>query len=369
MIWQGYPVLIVGTSDICRVFHPLAVAVCYSETEADFAFIFNALKKSCSSLHGTVWEPNVLLADASVAITNGFKAVFGIPARRLQCFFHVIKNIESKIRNIKEKQNIVRDIHSLQLSTDDETFTTALNLFLKKWRDAGDGNSNQSIKDFLNYFEKTWLGENQFWYEGASDQFPSTNNGLESTNSVIKKEQTLRERLPVGQFLEVLKVSLVEKWSYERNPQNPNTKPFATTIKLTTKIWTEAYQWVKLKPKLFEEKEDKTTFFYTKSRNATEVLTQEDVQIWKDTHLKWECFDTFRKSQEIVKITLYSENDKMTSRCTCSSFLKQYVCKHSLGLLVIMKHAKVPIEAKSVPLGQKRKRGRPAIAKKALLIQ
>lgn len=42
-----------------------------------------------------------------------------LPARRIRCFFHVVKNIES-----------------------------ALSLFLKKWHDAGDDNSNQSIKDF-----------------------------------------------------------------------------------------------------------------------------------------------------------------------------------------------------------------------------
>lgn len=92
-IWQGYPVLIVGTSDICIVFHPLAVVVCYSKTAVDFSFMFNALKKSCSSLLETIWEPNLLFVDASLAITNGLKAVFGIPTRRFQCFFNVFKTL------------------------------------------------------------------------------------------------------------------------------------------------------------------------------------------------------------------------------------------------------------------------------------
>jgi len=38
------------------------------------------------------------------------------------------------------------------------------------------------------------------WFEGAAVVFPSANNGLEATNAVIKREHTLRERLPVGNF-------------------------------------------------------------------------------------------------------------------------------------------------------------------------
>ncbi|XP_031357818.1 uncharacterized protein LOC116181586 [Photinus pyralis] len=120
LVWQGYPVLIVGTSDICRKFHPLAVAVCFGEAEADFAFIFQAMKQSYMNIHQMIWKPNVLLADASVAITNGFKSVFGTPARRLQCFFHVLKNVDSVIRGITEKTEIGRDLHALQLCIDDE---------------------------------------------------------------------------------------------------------------------------------------------------------------------------------------------------------------------------------------------------------
>ncbi|KAB0790703.1 hypothetical protein PPYR_14849, partial [Photinus pyralis] len=368
LVWQGYPVLIVGTSDICRKFHPLAVAVCFGEAEADFAFIFQAMKQSYMNIHQMIWKPNVLLADASVAITNGFKSVFGTPARRLQCFFHVLKNVDSVIRGITEKTEIGRDLHALQLCIDDEVFIIAENLFLKKWESKNVTN-HQAIKDFINYFKKTWLGINRFWYEGACARFPSTNNGLESINATIKKEHTLRERLPVGQFMEALRTSLVEKWSYERNPENPNYKPFFSTIKLTTKLWTDAYQWVKLKPKMFEEKSNEKTIYYTKSTNATEVLNQEEMQTWKNTYLKWECFDDFRKSQTVLKLACYSENEELVSQCTCSRFLKEYICEHSLGLLVILGKAKVPIEAKSVPLGQKRKRGRPTTAKKALIIQ
>ena len=40
-------------------------------------------------------------------------------------------------------------------------------------------------------------------------------------------------------------------------------------------------------------------------------------------------------------------------------FLKNYKCKHVEGIAIRLKMVDPPSEAKSVPLGEKRKRGRP----------
>jgi len=55
--------------------------------------------------------------------------------------------------------------------------------------------------------------------------------------------------------------------------------------------------------------------------------------------------------------------------CTCPSFLKNYICKHIIGMSIRLKYCKPPQEAKNVEIGTKRKRGRPSKAKKALLTQ
>ena len=73
VVWQGYPLVLVGTSDQDRKFHPYAVAVCKGEGTDDFSFIFESLRS-----HHLVWHPEVLLADGSDAITAGFRAVFVI---------------------------------------------------------------------------------------------------------------------------------------------------------------------------------------------------------------------------------------------------------------------------------------------------
>jgi UDP-N-acetylmuramoylalanine-D-glutamate ligase len=57
-----------------------------------------------------------------------------------------------------------------------------------------------------------WLSTHQNWYEGIAEYTPSQNNGLESHNLVIKKEETFRERMPLSRFLHQ-SLQAVEKWS------------------------------------------------------------------------------------------------------------------------------------------------------------
>ena len=54
---------------------------------------------------------------------------------------------------------------------------------------------------------------------------------------------------------------------------------------------------------------------------------------------------------------------------TAPAFLKNYICKHVVGMGIRLKQCKPPAAAKTVPIGEKRKRGRPAKAKTALLVQ
>ena len=42
--WQGFPVLIVGTTDSDRKFHPIGLSVCIEEKQKDFEFIFKVIR-------------------------------------------------------------------------------------------------------------------------------------------------------------------------------------------------------------------------------------------------------------------------------------------------------------------------------------
>ena len=56
------------------------------------------------------------------------------------------------------------------------------------------------------------------------------------------------------------------------------------------------------------------------------------------------------------------ENDShwKTSKCNYPYMLTNYVCKHVVGMAVRLKCYKPPPPAETVPIGEKRKRGRPS---------
>ena len=56
------------------------------------------------------------------------------------------------------------------------------------------------------------------------------------------------------------------------------------------------------------------------------------------------------------------------SNCNCSSFQKNYICKHLLLQAIRLKFVEVPLTAKTVDLEDKPKRGRPKTVSKALKI-
>jgi hypothetical protein len=57
-------------------FKEYPLTICSKETYEDFSFIFNAVKKAAKKFHSFEYRPNILIADAAPAITNGFKAAF-----------------------------------------------------------------------------------------------------------------------------------------------------------------------------------------------------------------------------------------------------------------------------------------------------
>lgn len=78
------------------------------------------------------------------------------------------------------------------------------------------------------------------WYEDAAVGLPSTNNGVEATNAVIKAEHTLRVRLPIGEFLGCSS-DMVRQWSQRRNPKSVNWTFFNETTIISLGPWTKYF--------------------------------------------------------------------------------------------------------------------------------
>ena len=97
----------------------------------------------------------------------------------------------------------------------------------------------EGVASFIEYFESSWL-------EGYAIDHPSTNNGLESTNMQIKRQNTIRERLELSRFLTVVEQDIVKNWSADRAPGRDGDDPkipVQDVPKRDLKLWTEAYQW------------------------------------------------------------------------------------------------------------------------------
>jgi hypothetical protein len=137
------------------------------------------------------------------------------------------------------KENIKQDICSLQLSESEDIFESAYILFKEKWLKV---NSTEiPTKKFFEYFEGEWINKHPGWYEGYASGVPSTNNGLESTNRVIKDEGTYRIKLSLGRFLEVVKTNIVERWSKEMDETKAFSKPFYEKISIQHNLWIQSF--------------------------------------------------------------------------------------------------------------------------------
>lgn len=107
LIWQGFPVLVLGITDKNRKSHPLCLGVSTNERQEDFQMIFDGLKEKVLTLFDHVMEPKVLVCDGAQATINAFIEVFGNAPIVRMCWAHEKKNMQQKVQKTihKTKQN------------------------------------------------------------------------------------------------------------------------------------------------------------------------------------------------------------------------------------------------------------------------
>lgn len=235
LILQGYPVLVVGTTDKQKHFHPFGAAISSNENTYSFTFIFQAIKKAAKDLINYEFNPTHLIADAAGAITLGFINTFGSDFTRVMCWFHAIKCIDDHLHLISlnsARIQIREDICNLQLCISEPIFDKAYELFKIKW---------QKEEAFLEYFDSEWKKKNKGWFEGYAVGLPSTNNALEGSNKYIKKEATLNEIHNIGRFMSILEVEVIKKWSADRDITKQQHVQFYEKPNLKDDLWTCAY--------------------------------------------------------------------------------------------------------------------------------
>jgi hypothetical protein len=352
LIWQGFPVIIVGTTDKDRHFHPFGLSVSTNEKKEDFKFVFNAVKEAVEIQHKISFQPNVLVCDAAKSIQNAFLEIFGSQSVVRMCWAHAKKNIVKHVDKLITKEHrieILNDVDLIQLATSPEIFQRVSAMFLEKW---------STYVDFCEYFKKEWIQLNPNWFEGVANGTQSTNNALEAFNRVIKDSNTLRERLSLGHFL-TKAIDMVRSWSHEYEME---LKKVFDKPSMTLNLWTKSYNWAKLPKKII--KKNGTSNTYRVPAKLLETVPENTAADW-DTLEKYK--DQLFESYEVI---LPTDSDKwLDGQCTCPAFFKINMCKHVVGLAIRLKYVSAPLEARNISIGEKRKRGSPSKSKKALLMQ
>ncbi|CAF2080660.1 unnamed protein product [Rotaria magnacalcarata] len=185
--------------------------------------------------------------------------------------------------------------------------------------------------NFIEYFQNEWLTIHNAWYEGVGHFTPSANNALEATNNIIKKKNTLGERLLLSR-VKVLAFEIVEKWS---------------------KCYERGYQWVKSSKSIFSTECDNLVQYDIPAGEETKI-TNVGIDVVKK--MKWYTFDQYQKKAfTIWSVTLPVDKLKwLDGVCTCAAFFKKYMCKHVVGMTIRLDHCKPPPAAKNAKIGDKK---------------
>lgn len=131
LIWQGFPVQVVGFTDGNKTFHPNSISVSTHESQEDYHFVFNALKEGTTAALNEQWHPSTLMCDAAKAISNAFRLVFGDDIIESMCWFHAKCAMGDQVANLipkNEQHEVISDIDVLQLSQTPDMFRKASEL-------------------------------------------------------------------------------------------------------------------------------------------------------------------------------------------------------------------------------------------------
>lgn len=97
LVWQGFPILIVGTTDSNRKFHPFGASVSTNERAENFSFMYRCVKDKVFELFGKEFHPEVLKCDAAFSIHNGFKDIFRLCDRIIMCWAHLRRAVDKHV--------------------------------------------------------------------------------------------------------------------------------------------------------------------------------------------------------------------------------------------------------------------------------
>ncbi|KAH7724315.1 hypothetical protein AAVH_08203 [Aphelenchoides avenae] len=342
--YNGFPLGVYGFSDVDRHFTPTLLSVGPSEDYAHYSSVFNTLLESG-------YEPTYVLGDGHAGLTKATRETF-ITAVRLMCYAHVNRRVKKRVSEVPAefRATILSDLETLRYARSADEFQKLVPMMLDSWPDGAE--------NFKDYFNATWgTGDLHRWYEAASP-FVSTNNGLESVNKQIKDAHTLRKRLPFRSFVNTVE-GFLHGWSIGATVPPAKPKP-------TPQLYVDAYSLQRgPEPRIVARLPNRD--IYVIPAASSKLRTMDEVKAaYRDFNAdppSWIRFSEQRFKVHVVK--KLNPDNAVLYWCSCRDGARKRVCKHSLNIMCTpnVNIYTYPEDATAVPLGNKRKRGRPTQAK------
>ena len=384
-----------GTSSSTGKFSALSAVIASNEDTEGWSSIYRYVESLDIA-------PKYHLADGAKAITKAIDNVFGLQnCTRLMCWPHVYRNIVPKLKPISSINKALADqllleIENLQWSVHNEqSFLSVFNLLEMKYLDNDDSDLTAALERFFSYMKEVWVESREFrWYEGANPWSVSNNQGVEGKNKEIKQSHTFRQRLDMGSLFTVM-LNMVEEWAEEDDI-------LLTSSRLATlhgqpnslSLKTAGFQWLKaneLRPGRILQinaggkytMSESLEFMLGKVDSIWAVSSQSDSsgkslkELAKTRLANRELptspsFDAYLKMRSGCWIIEERDGDFFCD-CPVGMKVKKYfhiyhiftylfkgkLCKHTVGMLYKAGLLVASPDVRSVPLGAKRKRGRP----------
>lgn len=376
---QHFPLIVLGTSDKARHFHLVGLVLAKRETNDDYHFAFESMKKGMMAVSGRIIHAKALISDAAPAIFIGYQKSFDHETIRVMCWFHVMFNVKKyKFNSQINRKKVKEDLHNMHVIYDEKIFDEAAKLFVKKWI--------EDEQDFVQMFENSFIKQNKNWFYGVSHQTPIHNNHTESFNSSLKVHQTHWERKTLSEF----KVRMLEIMSQRSKEYVMDKVHFVPEVPITPKVENKGYDY-SISTKKFIHKKVEPEEDIVEINTETDVEAEKDAEIYKfyalasgskrrditeevvDDFLNtdWSSFENFDEliaaSQEIHCVTIdTSSNDWKTAKCTCPAYAEEYICKHVMALMYRLQILKRPKNPGPELLEANPKKGPKSKAKKGL---
>ena len=281
------------------------------------------------------------MSDSHKGELNAIKASFpGIV--RLRCYFHLIQNIQKKVRDFDLKPKMEYIIWVTKTLREAKTGEEFKNIWTLLKPELIEKTSNQ---EFVNAFEQDYVNSDSIWFNGGSFiSKQKCNNSLESMNRYLKDHWTDRRSRSVLEFFRVMELSFKHYCDKCREEhcmptevtclrEYYNKAQDILTKHLIFKIENDTFCFMRISSKYKASKEEKEKELEKKMKKVKERLdfTQKNIRS------KFSSLVNFTKIHCFFQIFSLNMN-----QCSFNSFWNRGNCKHRLATLMHLERIQNP---------------------------